>query len=76
MDKTKKPDNIVIHVGPSVNPYAKIFRTERRLGLRDRRRLITYIDKDRRGGIADRRDLKRFHHLGGEDSPHIHSISE
>ena len=60
MDKLKKYNEVVITVGPPGSPYGKIIRTERRRGLEDRRRLNTYIEGDRRAGLADRRDNKRF----------------
>ena len=62
MDKPKKYKEVVITVGPPGSPYGKIIRTERRRGLEDRRRLNTYIEGDRRAGLADRRDNKRFSH--------------
>lgn len=34
-------------------------RNERRRSIEDRRRLHTYIAKDRRSGIADRRNTKK-----------------
>ena len=55
MDEFSKPEKAFINVGPPDNPYAKIIRTERRLGLKDRRRLNTYIANDRRGGLPNRR---------------------
>jgi hypothetical protein len=60
MDKAKKSEKVVITVGPLVSPYGKIIRTERRFGVEDRRRLNTFIVDDRRAGLADRRDHKRF----------------
>ena len=45
MDEFSKPEKVFINVGPPDNPNAKIIRTERRLGLKDRRRLNTYIAK-------------------------------
>jgi hypothetical protein len=33
--------------------------TERRRSIEDRRRLPTYIAKDRRSGVADRRNTKK-----------------
>jgi hypothetical protein len=60
MAKAKKSEKIVIEVGPSSKPYGQIIRTERRLGLADRRKFNTYIADDRRTGLADRRDYNRF----------------
>ena len=60
MAKSKNSGKVVIKVGPTGTPYAKIMRTERRLGLRDRRRLNTYIANDRRSGLSNRR--KPFGH--------------
>jgi hypothetical protein len=51
MEDFSKSEKVFINVGPPGNPYAKIMRTERRLGLKDRRRLNTYIANDRRGGF-------------------------
>jgi hypothetical protein len=55
MAKAKNSEKIVIEVGPPGRPYAKIIRTERRLGIEDRRKLKTYIAIDRRKGLPDRR---------------------
>lgn len=60
MDKVKKPEKVVIVVGPLNNPYGKIIQSERRFRTEDRRRLYTYIADDRREGFADRRDHSRF----------------
>ena len=60
MAKAKNSEKIVIEVGPPGTPYAKIIRTERRLGLADRRKFNTYIADDRRTGLGDRRDYNRF----------------
>jgi hypothetical protein len=46
---------IVLKIGPSDRPYAKVYTTEKRKGSEDRRKLHTYIGNDRRSGIADRR---------------------
>ena len=62
MDKLKKYNEVVITVGPPGSPYGKIVRNERRFGIGDRRRLNAYIADDRRVGLADRRDNKRFSH--------------
>ena len=40
---------------PFIQNQAKENSAERRQGIEDRRRLHTYIAKDRRSGIADRR---------------------
>ena len=55
MEEFSKFKKIVIKVGPPGNPFAKIMRTERRLGIKDRRILNTYIANDRRGGLPNRR---------------------
>ena len=55
MAKAKNSEKIVIEVGPPGKPYAKIIRTERRLGIEDRRQLNIYIANDRREGLPDRR---------------------
>ena len=55
MEEFSKSEKVVIKVGPPGNPFAKIMRTERRLGIRDRRILNTYIANDRRGGLPNRR---------------------
>jgi hypothetical protein len=46
---------IVIESGPIGRPYAKIILQERRNSPTDRRTLHTFIAKDQRSGIADRR---------------------
>jgi hypothetical protein len=48
-------EKIVINAGSPDNPYAQIIRRERRLDLRDRRGLITYIADDPRRGLRNRR---------------------
>jgi hypothetical protein len=55
MGEFLKSKKVVIKVGPPGNPYAKIMLTERRISLKDRRSLNTYIAADKRNGIADRR---------------------
>jgi hypothetical protein len=59
MEKFSKSEKVVIKVGPPGNPYAKIMLTERRISLKDRRRLNTYLSTDKRKGIADRRKPKK-----------------
>lgn len=54
----KKFDDIkpvVLHLEPTEEELAKIILRERRLGLKDRRKIPTYIANDRRCGIVDRR---------------------
>ena len=60
MYKLKKFNEVVITGGLASNPYGKFIRTERRLGLGDRRRLIIYIADDFRDRLADKRDHKGF----------------
>ena len=55
MTDTKTREESVLEIGPPDKPYAKLFFTEKRIGLKDRRKLYTYIADDRRSGIADRR---------------------
>ena len=59
MVEFSKSEKVVIKVGPQDNPYAKIVRTERRISLKDRRILNTYIANDKRNGIADRRKSEK-----------------
>ena len=56
MDIPKNIKRVVITIGPSDNPYAQVFLPDKRKGRKDRRELDTYIVKDRRSGIVDRRD--------------------
>jgi hypothetical protein len=46
---------VVIHLAPTDEELAKMILRERRLGLKERRKIPTYIANDRRCGIADRR---------------------
>ena len=55
MAENIKKREIVLKVGPSERPYAKVYTIEKRKGSEDRRKLYTYIANDRRSGIADRR---------------------
>lgn len=75
MDKSKNSQKVVFTVGPPDSPYAKIMRVERRLGLKDRRRLNTNISNDRRFGILDRRKFKehRLKRLRTEDRRQLHT---
>jgi hypothetical protein len=50
---------IVLKIGPSDRPYAKVYTIEKRKGSEDRRKLYTYIANDRRSGIADRRKKRQ-----------------
>ena len=59
MVDTKKRDESILKIGPPDKPYAKLIFPENRFGLDDRRKLHTYIAKDRRSGIADRRKCQR-----------------
>ena len=75
MEEFSKSEKIVIKVGPPGNPYAKIMRIERRLGMRDRRILSTYIAKDRRGALPDRRKpiVPRLRRLRIDDRRQLHT---
>ncbi len=55
--------------------FIRIIGEERRVGLRDRRLINTYIADDRRNGIADRRNPKalRLKRLRTEDRRHNHT---
>ena len=68
MNFSKTEKKVVVIVGPSSNPYAKIFLPEKRMGLQDRRKTHTYVADDRRSGIVDRRKHERTVHLGGGDN--------
>ncbi len=68
MDIPKNVKKVVVIIGPSDNPYAKILLPEKRKGLKDRRKIHTYVAKDRRSGIVERRKPVKFIHLGGGDN--------
>jgi len=55
MENIAAKREIVIESGPIGRPYAKIILQEGRNSPTDRRTLHTFIDKDQRSGIADRR---------------------
>jgi len=55
MDIPKNVKRVVITIGPSENPYAKIFLPDNRSGEKDRRKSHAFLTQDRRSGIADRR---------------------
>jgi len=55
METVATKRKIVIESGPIGRPYAKIILQERRDSPTDRRTLHTFIAKDQRSGIADRR---------------------
>ena len=55
MTKILEKREIVLKIGPSEKPNAKLCVKEKRKGLEDQRKLKTYIANDRRSGIADRR---------------------
>jgi hypothetical protein len=55
MSDANKSEESILRIGPPDKPYAKLFFTEKRIGLKDRRKLNTYLADDRRSGIADRR---------------------
>ena len=46
---------VILPLEPTEEELAKMTLRERRMGLRDRRKIPTYIADDRRSGIADRR---------------------
>ena len=58
MEEIEKGRRVVIGIGPSNRPYAKIILPEKRIGSEDRRTLHTFIADDRRSGIANRRKLQ------------------
>ena len=64
----KNVKKVVVTVGPSSHPYAKILLPEKRKGLKDRRKTHTYVAKERRSGIVERRKTARYIHLGGGDN--------
>jgi len=55
MDIPKNVKRVVITIGPTENPYAKIFLPDNRSGEKDRRKSDAFLTQDRRSGIADRR---------------------
>ena len=58
----KKLDNIrpvLINLEPTNEELAKLPLRERRVGLKNRRKLHTYIADDRRSAINDRRKPKK-----------------
>ena len=55
MKKAQDNGQAVYEIRPADKPYAKIIMPEKRSGLKDRRRLHTFIADDKRSGIADRR---------------------
>jgi len=58
MERKDENQQIIIKRGPSSKPHAKIIISERRKTLKDRLKINTYIEDDRRSGIADRRKKK------------------
>ena len=56
MDIPKNIKRVVVTIGPSDKPYAKVFLADERKGQKDRRVLRTYMVNDRRSGIVDRRN--------------------
>jgi hypothetical protein len=58
MEEIEKGRQVVIEIGPSNRPYAKIILLEKRTGTKERRKLHTFIADDRRSGIANRRKLQ------------------
>jgi len=59
VDNKAKQPHITITRGDPDKPYAKIILQDRRLSLKDRRTLPTFLADDRRAGIADRRKKGR-----------------
>ena len=58
MERSDGKKLVVIKRGPASKPYAKIIITEKRKAPKDRRKTNTFIENDRRSGIADRRKLR------------------
>jgi hypothetical protein len=58
MERSDEKRHVIITRGPVSEPYAKIILPEKRKGLKDRRKINTFIAEDRRCGIADRRKLR------------------
>ena len=50
---------VLIDLEPTDEELSKLHLRDRREGLKDRRKLHTYIADDRRNGIADRRKFKK-----------------
>ena len=50
---------VIISLKPTKEELAKILFRDRRVGLKNRRKLCTYIADDRRNGVADRRKSKK-----------------
>ncbi len=59
MDIPQNVKKVVVTIGPSDSPYAKVLLPEKRTGEKDRRKLGTFVAQDRRSGVADRRISKR-----------------
>ena len=57
MARRNEKKKVVIERGPASKPYAKIIITEKRKGSKERRKTNTFIENDRRSGVADRRKL-------------------
>lgn len=49
---------VVLHLEPTDEELTRLILRERRQGIKDRRKVPTYIADDRRSGIADRRKPK------------------
>ena len=60
MENNENKKQAIYERGPADKPYAKIIITEKRSGLKDRRKLHTYIADDRRSGVADRRKKSKL----------------
>ena len=58
MKRKDEKQKVIITRGPSSKPHAKIIISERRKASKDRRKINTYIENDRRSGMADRRKKK------------------
>ena len=56
MESSDEKRPVVIKRGPASAPYAKIILPEKRKNSKDRRKVNTFIENDRRSGIADRRN--------------------
>ena len=59
MESSDEKKQVVIKRGPASAPYAIITIKEKRKPPQDRRKTNTFIENDRRSGIADRRKLQR-----------------
>ena len=68
--KLDKIRPVLINLEPTSEELAKLHLRERRVELKERRKLHTYISDDRRSGIAERRKQKNNPLAGGGNSLH------